>query len=94
MYPLVSIIIPVYNDARKFLTETLGSVSAQTRTNWECICVEDGCTDESQEMIAEQIRKDARFRMVCQPNSRLNSGRPYRSIVEIFWKRCHLPRPA
>lgn len=75
MYSLVSIIIPVYNDAKKFLTETLASVSAQTRTNWECICVDDGCTDASQKMVAEQIRKDGRFRMVCQPNKGISGGR-------------------
>ena len=42
----VSIIIPCYN-AAKYLTETINSVKQQTFTNWECILINDGSSDNS-----------------------------------------------
>ena len=42
--PFFSIIIPVYNVA-PYLRECLDSVLAQTFTEWEAICVDDGSTD-------------------------------------------------
>ena len=53
----ISIIIPVYNAARH-LRECLDSVVAQTYTDWEVICVDDGSTDESgEEMQVFQQRE-------------------------------------
>ena len=48
MTPFFSIIIPVYNVA-PYLRECLDSVLAQTFTDWEAICVDDGLTEEHQE---------------------------------------------
>jgi len=53
--PLVSVIMPVYNNAR-FLTETLESVVAQTYTRIETVLVDDGSTDASLE-IAEWFER-------------------------------------
>src|SRR5262245_40545666 len=47
--PLVSIIIPFLN-ARKFITEAIESVFAQTYDNWELLLVDDGSTDGSTEI--------------------------------------------
>lgn len=65
----VSIIIPVYN-AGLFLRETLDSISNQTFSDWECVIVNDGSTDNSLSIIEEYIKKDNRF--VCYSIS--NSG--------------------
>ena len=47
--PLISVIIPTYNRAH-LLGETLDSVMAQTYQNWECIVVDDGSTDATDEV--------------------------------------------
>lgn len=58
--PLVSIIIPTYNRAN-LIGETLGSVLTQTYTNWECIIVDDGSTDHTDEVVENYLKKDIRF---------------------------------
>ncbi|NMH25329.1 glycosyltransferase family 2 protein [Flavobacterium solisilvae] len=58
--PLVSIIIPTYNRAH-LIGETLNSVLAQTYTHWECIIVDDGSTDNTDEVVGEYVKKDSRF---------------------------------
>ena len=50
MNPLVSIVIPIYNRAH-LIGETLKSVINQTYSNWECIVVDDGSTDNIEELI-------------------------------------------
>ena len=63
----ISVVIPVYN-AERFLRYPLESVLAQTHSDWECICVDDGSTDGSGASLDEYAAKDARFRVVHQPN--------------------------
>jgi len=58
--PLVSIIIPTYNRAH-LIGETLDSVLAQTYSNWECIVVDDGSTDETDKLMVSYCEKDYRF---------------------------------
>lgn len=57
---LVSIIIPCYNQ-QEFLDECLHSVSVQTYENWECIIIDDGSTDNSQNIAEKWVEKDSRF---------------------------------
>ena len=63
----ISIVIPVYNAAR-FLREALASLQVQTFTDWECICVNDGSTDESPTIIREMMAKDQRIQLLEQAN--------------------------
>jgi len=67
--PLVSIIIPTYNRAH-LIGETLDSVLAQTYTNWECIVVDDGSTDNTATLLAEYSAKDNRFQYHHRPSDR------------------------
>lgn len=67
--PLVSIIIPTYNRAH-LIGETLESVLAQTYINWECIVVDDGSTDETDELLADYCEKDIRFYYYHRPIDR------------------------
>ena len=74
MQPFFFIIIPVYNVA-PYLRECLDSVLAQTFGDWECLCVDDGSTDGSGEILDEYAKKDARFRVVHQRNRGLSAAR-------------------
>lgn len=71
--PLVSIIIPTYNRAH-LIGETLDSVLAQTYTNWECIVVDDGSTDNTDEVLTTYCDKDARFKYVHRPENHKSGG--------------------
>lgn len=67
--PLVSIIIPTYNRAY-LIGETLDSVLAQTYTNWECIVVDDGSTDDTAVLLTAYCDKDTRFQYHHRPKGR------------------------
>ena len=69
--PKISVIIPVYN-VEPYLRECLDSVRAQTFTDWECICVDDGSTDASPAILDEYAAKDPRFRIFRREHS--NAG--------------------
>mgnify|MGYP003290330313 CR=1 FL=1 len=74
MIPKVSIIIPCYNQAQ-FLPETLDSVLAQTYENWECIIVNDGSSDNTEEVALEYCKQDDRFVYLPKQNGGLSSAR-------------------
>lgn len=63
----VSVVIPVYN-AEKYLPECLESILSQTYKNMEIICVDDGSTDNSAEIIKSYQRKDKRITLIQQTN--------------------------
>lgn len=65
--PTVSIIVPCYNHG-KLIAETVRSIACQTFTDWECIIVNDGSTDNSEEIILALAEKDDRIRYFRQPN--------------------------
>ena len=69
-----SIIIPVYNVA-SYLRECLDSVLAQTFTDWEAICIDDGSTDGSGAILDEYAVRDARFRVIHQKNAGVSVAR-------------------
>lgn len=71
--PLVSIIIPSYNQ-EKFLKETLDSVMAQTYSNWECLVVDDGSVDTSIAIIQSYCEEDNRFVLFERTNFNATKG--------------------
>ena len=66
MEQLISIIIPVYNRA-DLIKETLDSIILQSYTNWECIIVDDGSTDNTRQVLNEYKLRDSRFRYFERP---------------------------
>ena len=86
----VSIIIPVYN-VEQYLKECLDSIQNQTLKDIEIICIDDGSTDLSAQILDEYAKNDQRFRVVHKANEgygkAMNIGirmttAPYVGIVE------------
>jgi glycosyltransferase involved in cell wall biosynthesis len=72
--PKISIIVPCYNQS-EYISETLDSVLSQTYDNWECIIVNDGSTDNSEEVVSRFLKLDQRFRLITIPNKGLAGAR-------------------
>ena len=66
--PLISIIIPVYN-AEKYLYDCLSSVQRQTFADFEVICMDDGSTDTSLQILKEFAKQDTRFKVYSEENA-------------------------
>ena len=71
---LVSILVPVYNTSA-YLRKCLDTLIAQTLTQIEIVCVNDGSTDNSLEILKEYAAKDSRIVIVDKPNGGLPSAR-------------------
>jgi len=65
--PKVSVVLPVYNTS-VYLREALDSVTRQTLQDIEIICVNDGSTDNSLDIIKEYADKDDRIVVINKPN--------------------------
>lgn len=72
--PIVSVLIPVYN-VEDYLEKCLDSVIAQTLNNIEIICVNDGSTDGSVEILQRYKEKDSRIKIITKENGGLPSAR-------------------
>ena len=68
MKPIVSIIMATYNRAH-FIVETLESIQAQTYTDWECLIIDDGGTDNTEEVITPILEQDYRFKFFKRSNA-------------------------
>lgn len=67
MDPKVSVIIPVYN-VEKYIRQCLDSIVNQTLKEIEIICVDDGSTDSSLDILKEYAEKDERIIILQQKN--------------------------
>lgn len=72
--PLISIIIPVYN-VGAYLTPCLESLLAQTEPRWEAICIDDGSTDGSGDVLENFARRDSRFVVIRKENEGVSRTR-------------------
>lgn len=70
----ISIIVPIYN-VKKYLAKCLDSVINQTLRDVEIICVNDGSTDGSAEILQEYSKKDDRIIVINQKNQGLSAAR-------------------
>ena len=64
----VSILVPICN-VEKYLRQCLDSLVNQTLAEIEIICIDDGSTDSSPEIIQEYAENDARIKVITKPNS-------------------------
>lgn len=64
---LVSVIVPCFN-AENFIAQTLNCLLEMDYTNWECVIVNDGSTDNSQSIVESYCSKDSRFISIVQQN--------------------------
>lgn len=71
---LVSIVVPVYN-TEPYLTQCLNSLVDQTYKNLEIIVINDGSTDNSQEVIDKFARQDSRVVAISQSNQGVSKAR-------------------
>ncbi len=73
----ISVVLPVYN-GEAYLREALASLRWQSVSSWECLCINDGSTDSSGEILDRFAATDGRFRVIHQENqgivSALNRG--------------------
>jgi len=72
--PKVSVIVPVYN-AEHYLRQCLDSICAQTLRELEIICVDDGSTDGSSEILKEYAVRDSRIQVITQENGGAGAAR-------------------
>ena len=71
---LVSVVVPAFN-AERWLGETIASILAQDHRALEVIVVDDGSTDATAAVAAQHAERDARVRIVRQPNRGLGAAR-------------------
>ena len=74
MEPLISVIIPVYK-VEKYLRRCVDSVLAQTMTEIEVLCVDDGSTDSSLDILHEYAAKDSRVTVYTQDHQFAGAAR-------------------
>ena len=61
--PLISVCIPVYN-VEEYVSQCLDSVVSQTLKNIEIICVDDGSTDKSFDIVKRYSNNDSRIKLI------------------------------
>ena len=74
MPPKISVIIPVYNVA-KYLEECLNSILSQTLKEIEVLCIDDGSTDNSLEILQTFKNNDNRISVISQENQGVSIAR-------------------
>ena len=72
--PEVSVVVPVYN-VENYLEECLDSILGQSFKDIEIICVNDGSTDGSTDILSRFKKRDQRIKVIEKPNGGLSSAR-------------------
>ena len=70
----ISIVLSVYN-GESHLREALDSALGQTLQDIELLCIDDGSTDASGEILARYAEADSRVRVICQENMGVGRSR-------------------
>lgn len=78
--PSISIILPVYN-GEKYIDDCLTSIIDQTFSDFEVICIDDGSTDKSGEILDNWADKENRIKVIHQKNG--FAGRARNQAIKI-----------
>jgi glycosyltransferase involved in cell wall biosynthesis len=70
----VAVIVAAYNYGR-FVGDAIESIRAQTFTDWECVVVDDGSTDDTAVVAERYAELDPRVRCIRQPNRGVAAAR-------------------
>ena len=79
--PLLSVLMPVYNEARTLRTIVARVLASPVPLPMELICVDDGSRDGSPEILDALAAKDPRIRVIRQPRN-MGKGRAIRTAIE------------
>ena len=82
--PILSVVVPVYN-VERYLHKCLNSVCNQSEERIEIICINDGSTDSSLQILKDFAAVDKRIRIIDQKNAGLGAARN-RGIDEAVGK--------
>ena len=80
--PKTSIVVPVYN-VEQYVEKCANSILAQTDPDFELLLVDDGSTDASGTICDRIAGKDARVRVIHQPNAGLGGARNTGKIIPV-----------
>ena len=72
--PKISVIIPVYK-VEKYLRRCLDSLIAQSFSDWQAICVDDGSPDSCPKILDEYAARDSRFKVIHKKNAGVSAAR-------------------
>ena len=72
----ISVIVPCFKQAQ-YLDECLQSVLDQTYQDWECIIVNDGSPDNTEDVAKIWVDKDVRFKYLHQENKGVSAARNF-----------------
>ncbi len=72
--PAVSVIIPSHDYAR-YLPDAIGSLTAQTLSDWECIVVDDGSADDTPQVLARLAADEPRLVGISQARRGASAAR-------------------
>ena len=81
--PKVSILVPIYNTS-KYLPECLDSLLGQTLKDIEIVCINDGSTDNSPDLIREYQKRDSRALFVAERLKLIS----FATHLRQAWARC------
>ncbi len=73
---LISVVVPCYKQA-EFMDEAFESLMQQSYPHWECLMVNDGSPDNTEEIAKRWEKKDSRFKYLLKANGGLASARNY-----------------
>ena len=71
---VISVIIPIYN-VKNYLSDCMDSLTAQSFSDSEFICIDDGSTDDAYRIVESYVKKDKRFKLIRQKNKGLAKTR-------------------
>lgn len=78
--PLVSILMPAYNQAQ-YISEAIESLLRQTYSNWELAIVDDGSPDNVAEIVKKFVETDSRIKFHHTENKGVSAARNYAASV-------------